>query len=78
MTPVICRHFLKIKTVSRTTRTSDNSLLNIPKCKLNYTQNSIFYKRVKSFNLLSVELRLKVKLKLFKTELFSHCLNFES
>lgn len=71
MSPVICKNFFKLKTTSRTRRTSDKSLLIVPNCKLNYTQNSILYKGVKNYNLLSVDLRLK-KLKKFKIDLLSY------
>ncbi len=74
----ICSNFFKVKKINRRTRSSQKLLLDLPKCRTNYTQNSIFYNGAKDYNSLNVDLRLIDRLKAFSKELFAYYLNLNS
>jgi hypothetical protein len=76
--PYICSNFFKVKKINRRTRSSQKLLLDLPKCRTNYTQNSIFYNGAKDYNSLNVDLRLIDRLKVFSKELFAYYLNLNS
>jgi hypothetical protein len=60
MTCLICTKLLNsviLEDPQESAQTNSNKL-KIPKCKLNYTQNSLFFKRVKLWNTLNINLKL--------------------
>ncbi len=66
MTCLICTRFFKFCDTGRSTRIISNKSLEIPKCKLNYTQNSLFFKGVKLWNTLDINLKLCKDFRNFK------------
>ena len=70
----ICRQFFKYRN-TRNTRNQNNRPLDLPNCKLNYTQNSIFFKGVKAWNALDPSIRFCDKLSNFRHRLTNIYLN---
>jgi hypothetical protein len=76
LNPQICNNFFRFKISHRMTRNTQKQLLDLPKCKFTYTQNSIFYKGVQSYNSLDINIRLTEKLNPFKKRLIDYLLDF--
>ncbi len=62
-------NFFKLMNRSQRSRSTQRQMLALPKCKFNYTQNSIFYKGVQSWNSLDIEIRSSSNIRLFKNKL---------
>ncbi len=62
-------NFFKLMNRSQRSRSTQRQILALPKCKFNYTQNSIFYKGVQSWNSLDIEIRSSSNIRLFKNKL---------
>jgi hypothetical protein len=62
-------NFFKLMNRSQRSRSTQRQMLALPKCKFNYTQNSIFYKGVQSWNSLDIKIRSSSNIRLFKNKL---------
>jgi hypothetical protein len=74
-------NFFKLVNRSQRSWSTQRQMLALPKCKFNYTQNSIFYKGVQSWNSLDIEIRSLSNIRLLKNKLLGQFLinfNFRS
>ncbi len=61
--------FFTFSKTSQRTRSSEREPLALPKCKTNYTQNTIFFKGVQNWNSLNLEIRTQKNFRAFKNKL---------
>jgi hypothetical protein len=61
---------------SQRSLSSQRQMLALPKCKFNYTQNSIIYKGMQSWNFLDIEIRSLSNIRLFKNKLLEVFFNY--
>ncbi len=61
-------NFFELVNRSQRSRSTQRQMLALPKCKLNYTQNSIFYKGVQNWNSSDIEIRSLSNIRLFKNK----------
>jgi hypothetical protein len=64
--------------IRRTTKSKNLCHLNVPKYKLQYCCNSLFFKRVQLWNSLDLKLQTIKKFKRFKKQLFNHFFNAQN